>query len=101
MDAHALTETLKQALEAEHIALEDNSWRHAGHAAMAGKATTGALTHIALQVVSSRFEGLNLLDRHRLVHSALQAAFETHLHALELKVYTPQEWDALNATAKA
>lgn len=96
MDAQELQQHVTQALQAHTVLIEDNSWRHAGHAAMAGKATADALTHIRLVVVSSQFEGVGTLDRHRMVHQALQTAFETHLHALELKVHTPQEWDTLS-----
>jgi len=96
MPVNELENALKSALNAEHVQIEDNSWRHAGHAEMAGKATLGQLTHIRVVIVSSQFEGVPLLDRHRQVHGALKSAFETHLHALELKPYTPVEFAALS-----
>lgn len=89
-------QTLTEALAADHVEIVDNSWRHAGHVAMANVAQAEG-THLQIAVVSRQFEGLNLLDRHRLVHAALKEAFAQGLHALELKTYTPQEWEALPA----
>lgn len=88
----ALHAHLCQVFETQQVEITDNSWQHAGHAAMQGKAGAAEATHLAICIVSEQFEGKNLLARHRMVHQALSAAFESHLHALELKVYTPSEW---------
>jgi BolA protein len=90
-------QTLLEALQAQHVAIIDNSWQHQGHAAMAGKTMEG--THLHITIVSPQFEGVSLLNRHRLVHGALTDAFATHLHALELKTYSPEEW-ALHSVTK-
>lgn len=96
MANEALMEKLVEELVAQHVDIIDNSWQHAGHAAMSDVAeTTG--THLRIIVVSPKFENVNLIDRHRLVHQALAEAFAGHLHALELKVYSPEEWGKLSA----
>ncbi|MCA9807733.1 MAG: BolA family transcriptional regulator [Cyanobacteria bacterium HKST-UBA06] len=82
-------------LAATEVHIVDNSHRHAGHAAMKG-ITQSYGTHLAMVVVSPQFEGVPLLDRHRMVHQVLEPAYERGLHALELKVYTPEQWQALS-----
>lgn len=81
-----LTEDLRAALAAEHVEVMDQSARHRGHA--------GALEggHYDAIVVSPRFAGLGLVERHRLVYSALGDLRERRVHALALKTFTPEEW---------
>jgi BolA protein len=43
-------------------------------------------------IVSVRFEGLGLVERHRAVYAALGDLSERRVHALALKTYTPEEW---------
>tara|TARA_B100000676_G_scaffold5324_2_gene4912 strand:+ start:2002 stop:2244 length:243 start_codon:yes stop_codon:yes gene_type:complete len=46
-------------------------------------------------VVSSAFAGKPMLKQHRLVYAALGDSFDTEaLHALSLKTYTPEQWQA-------
>jgi BolA protein len=46
--------------------------------------------HYDIRVVSTRFEGVALIDRHRMVYSALDAALKDgRLHAAQLKTETP------------
>jgi BolA protein len=77
---------LSQELDAEFVEIVDDSWKHAGH--LEAKPGLEA-THLTITVVSPRFEGLGLMDQHRLVHEALKEAREKHLHALQLKTLTP------------
>ena len=84
--ADRLTEDLRTALDAEHVAVEDESSRHRGHAgAMEGG-------HYNAIVVSARFEGLDPVARHRAVYAALGDLRERRVHALALRTYTPDEW---------
>jgi BolA-like protein 1 len=78
-----MREMLMRELEAERVDIEDVSWQHAGHVAMAG--VTPEATHLNITVVSSRFNGVPLIDQHRMVNTLLQEARNTHLHALQLK----------------
>ena len=80
---------LTNELDALHVEIIDDSWQHAGH----HQAPTGIeATHLSITVVSPRFEGLGLMDQHRLVHEVLKEARESHLHALQLKTVTPSNW---------
>lgn len=47
--------------------------------------------HYAVEIVSPKFQGLRLVQRHRLVYQALGAIVGTTLHALTLKLLTPDE----------
>ena len=82
----ALKEKLIRELDATHVEIVDDSWRHAGHL----EATPGlAATHLNITVASPRFAGVGLMDQHRMVHAVLAEAREKHLHALQLKTLTP------------
>ncbi|RMG30551.1 MAG: BolA/IbaG family iron-sulfur metabolism protein [Gammaproteobacteria bacterium] len=47
--------------------------------------------HFEAVVVSERFEGLPLVQRHQAVYAALGDAFSGALHALSLRTLTPAE----------
>ena len=78
--------TLLQDLSPLSCQVEDESALHAGHA---GAASGGG--HYRLHLVSSRFEGLNRVSRHRLVYDCLGKLMKTESHALALTLLTPAE----------
>ena len=89
--ADRLTEDLRTALDAEHVVVEDESAHHRGHAgAMEGG-------HYNAVIVSARFEGLDLVARHRAAYAALGDLRERRVHALALRTYTPEEWQRQNS----
>ncbi|ODR82776.1 BolA family transcriptional regulator [Haladaptatus sp. W1] len=49
--------------------------------------------HLAATVVSPAFEGKTLVEQHQMVYDALGDHMTTDIHALELKTYTPEEYD--------
>jgi BolA family transcriptional regulator, general stress-responsive regulator len=67
------------------ISIRDDSRTHAGHA------QAGEQTHLSLHVVSRRFEGLSLRQRHQLVYAAAAPLLQGSLHALKLVTQTPRE----------
>ena len=77
---------LKAALPIDEIAIEDESHLHAGHA---GAATGGG--HFKLTLVSSSFDGLNRVARHRLIYAALNRHIPTEIHALTIEAHSPSE----------
>lgn len=82
---------LTQELDAPFVEIIDDSWKHAGHR----EAQPGMeATHLTITVVSPKFEGLPLMDQHRMVHTVLKEAREKHLHALILKTLPPSQWQA-------
>ena len=57
---------------------------------------TGDGRHFSAVVVSQAFSGKNMIAQHRLVYAALGDRFDTEaVHALSLKTYTPEQWQAL------
>lgn len=50
---------------------------------------TGTSDHFGVQVVSSRFEGLTLIQQHKLVHAAVGDYLTNEIHALEIRTRTP------------
>ena len=48
--------------------------------------------HFDAEVVSSAFEGLNLIKQHQLVYGALGDHMKSDIHALALKTFTPEKW---------
>ena len=49
--------------------------------------------HLAATVVSETFDGLSLVQQHQAVYDALGDHMTTDVHALELKTYTPAEYE--------
>lgn len=84
-----LTETIRERLSAlapQSVELLDESGRHVGHA---GAAAGGS--HFKLVIVSSRFAGLDKLQRHRMVYAALGPLMQREIHALAIQALAPDE----------
>lgn len=55
-----------------------------------------------MAIVSSEFAGKTQIARHRLVNSLLKDEFDNMgLHALSLRLKTPEEWEGEIAKAQA
>lgn len=50
---------------------------------------TGTNDHYQVELVSSRFEGLRLIQQHQLVYAALAEELKGPIHALTLKTRAP------------
>jgi len=81
--------TLRQAFAPQHLVIEDESARHAGHA---GAQAGGG--HYRVLIVAEAFRGLDRVRRHGAVYTALGALMRAEIHALALRALTPEEWDA-------
>lgn len=55
---------------------------------------TDGMGHYEAVVVSPEFEGKRSLARHQLVYGALGSRVGREIHALALKTFTPEEWQA-------
>ncbi|XP_070572115.1 bolA-like protein 2 [Ptychodera flava] len=78
--AESLTGKLKKDLEADHVEVTDIS----DPGCVGGK--------FIVLIVSSKFEGKPLVQRHRLVNSLLQEELKGDIHALSMKTLTPEQW---------
>jgi stress-induced morphogen len=75
---------LQESLEPTHVEISDESHKHGGSHAF------------IVTVVSSKFAGLSLIDRHRMVNELLQDFLDESkggtVHALNIKAKTPEQW---------
>jgi len=86
---------LAACLQPQVLEIEDESAQHAGHAgAKEGKA------HLRVRIVSERFHGCSLPERHRLVYRALAEEMRNKIHALAIEALTPAEWAARNPQSR-
>ena len=78
-------------IPASSLEILDESGQHAGHAGAKGVSSPSGETHFKIRMVSSSFEGLKTLDRHRLVYVVLEEELLGPVHALSLETLTPEE----------
>ena len=77
MNAQHIQELIATGLPCEHVHVEGDGRHWFG------------------TIVSERFEGLRLIQRHQLVYGTLGDKMATdEVHALSMKTYTPAEWKA-------
>jgi BolA protein len=88
--ADAMRRKLTEALGPAHLAIVDESHRHAGHA---GARPEGE-THFRIEIVSASVAGLSRIERQRLVHRVLATELAGRVHALSLTTKTPEEGQA-------
>ena len=50
--------------------------------------------HLQAIVISSEFDGIPLIKQHKMVMGPLKEAFEESVHALGLKTFAPDKWEA-------
>ena len=84
MDNSERISTMKQKLEDQlspsELLIEDESHLHAGHAgAREGKG------HFRVKICSDKFQGLRILQQHRLVYDALGEMMQNDIHALSIQ----------------
>ena len=52
----------------------------------------GTGDHFSIVVISNKFDGISLIDRHRMIYSIFEDKIVTEIHALQIQTYTLQEW---------
>jgi BolA protein len=77
---------LKDALDPLHLEVITESHMHS--------VPRGSETHFKVIVVSERFEGQPLIQRHRLVTTLLKEELAGGVHALTMQTLTPAQWEA-------
>lgn len=78
---------LHQVFDPAEVIVQDDSAKHAGHSG----AQPGGETHYSVRVVSPAFAGQSRVARSRAAHEAVAAEFAAGLHALSLRLLTPEE----------
>lgn len=82
---------LEKELEPLLMEIIDDSNKHAGHAGHRGSASYSGETHFTVSIVSSKFEGLTSIKRHRFVYQVIDEEMGNPIHALSLVTKTPSE----------
>jgi len=88
-DVEIIDKILKEKIRARHVEIIDDSHLHRGHKAAGGGG------HYSVKVVSKHFENIDLIERNRMVYSALDDQINGQpklIHALQIKTYTPSQW---------
>jgi acid stress-induced BolA-like protein IbaG/YrbA len=80
MDAIEVRQLIERGLPGAIVQVED---------------TTGGGDHFEALVVTDKFDGKSLVERHQLVYSALGEAMRERVHALALKTLTPTQYESL------
>ena len=80
---HLLENKLSAAFLPSHLAIVNESHRHAMRAQN---------SHFHITLVSTAFAGQSLLNRHRAVNKVLAEELADGIHALTLNTLTPDEW---------
>ncbi|AWP15619.1 putative synaptic vesicle glycoprotein 2A [Scophthalmus maximus] len=89
----AITTKLTAALKPDHLEVHNESHMHA--------VPPGSESHFRVLVVSSQFDGLPLIKRHRLVNEALKEELSGCVHALSIQAKTPEQWGSNPTLAKS
>ena len=85
-----INNNLRGKIAAEHVEIFDESHLHRGHKAAGGGG------HYSIVVVSPQFENLNVMERIRLVHKALDKEMTGTpklIHALQVKTFDTAQWN--------
>lgn len=73
-------------LEPLHLEVVNESGNH--------NVPEGSESHFKVVIVSEKFEGVRLIDRHRLINDTLAEELAGPVHALAIHAYTEANWAA-------
>jgi BolA protein len=82
--AEQIRERLLQALDPVALEVQDEGYKHVGHA-------NDGKGHFHVRIVSAAFAGQLSIKRHRLVYAALQGLMDNGIHALSIDAKAPGE----------
>ena len=84
-----IREKLTAAFTPDRLDIVDDSHKHAGHASARGGG------HFSVRIISPAFQGRSLVERHRMVFSALSEEMQRNeIHALSIDAAAPDEVEA-------
>lgn len=89
----AIRTKLTNMLKPNHLEVHNESHMHA--------VPVGSESHFRVLVVSTQFDGLTLIQRHRLVNEALKDELSSCVHALAIQAKTPEQWRSNPALVKS
>ncbi|MDX8396387.1 MAG: BolA family protein [Mariprofundaceae bacterium] len=77
---------LEQTFEPTILQIEDDSWKHAGHAG--AKESGGG--HFTIHIQAHAFTDVSRLQSHRKINQALASLFGPVIHALSIHASAPE-----------
>jgi len=77
---------LAEAFSPAHMEVINESSNH--------RVPPGSESHFKVVLVTHAFQGKPTLSRHRMVNQVLQEELAEKIHALSLRVFTPEQWQA-------
>ncbi|MCL4146376.1 UNVERIFIED_CONTAM: hypothetical protein GTU68_021886, partial [Idotea baltica] len=83
--AALIEKKIKDYLDPFHLEIVNESYQH--------NVPPGSETHFKVVVVSSKFNDISLIKRHRLVNEALAEELKSGVHALSIVAKTPSQWE--------
>ena len=85
--ARRIEDILNKHFDPIQLDIEDESWKHAGHAG--AKESGGG--HFVVRIVSEQFRGQTRSQIHRQIYSALADLFPKNIHALSIRASCPEQ----------
>ncbi len=86
MIANTIENKLNSAIDLIHLDVINES---SGH-----NVPPGSESHFKVVLVSTRFVGMSLISRHRLINDILADELSDSIHALAIHAYSPDEWES-------
>jgi len=88
-----ITDKLNKNFHPQHLEVINESHQH--------NVPAGSESHFKVIIVSESFVEQSLVKRHRALNECLAAELAESVHALSLKAYTPDEWQAKGTHVEA
>ena len=85
-----IEQKLRDTLHPEFLEVHNDSEMH--------QENLGDESHMRVNLVSQEFDGMKLLQRHRMVQQIIKEE-QAQIHALVLNLMTPAEWEARGGRA--
>ncbi len=86
MTVQETIESKLASLEPLHLDVVNESGNH--------NVAPGSESHFKVTIVSIQFEGMRLLDRHRMINDLLAEELSGPVHALAIHAYTEANWES-------
>jgi BolA protein len=80
-----IRQRLEASLKPLSLEVQDDGAKHVGHTGHGGGG------HYTVRVVSACFEGLSLMQRHRMVYTAVADLMGSQIHALSIEARSDTE----------
>ncbi|MCG8435626.1 MAG: BolA family transcriptional regulator [Gammaproteobacteria bacterium] len=78
--------TLEHAFQPAVLEIRDDSKKHIGH-----PGASDGRGHFKVTVISAAFVNKNLLERHKMIYTALGNLMDSDIHAISIDARTPDE----------